>query len=72
MISSSEENYSIYSTPSPGAFPNAEVLYPPCHEATSTYGTPGPTPPPFSEDTKNKALARAGNQCECTKWSGCH
>ena len=51
---------------------NAEVLCPPCHEATTTYGTPGPTPLPFSEETKKKALARAGNQCECTSWSGCH
>jgi 5-methylcytosine-specific restriction endonuclease McrA len=51
---------------------NAEVLCPTCHEATSTYGTPGPTTPPFSEDTKKKALERAGNRCECTRTGGCH
>lgn len=51
---------------------NAEVLCPPCHEATPSYGTPGPTPPPFSEETKKKALARAGDQCECTRTGGCH
>jgi len=51
---------------------NAEVLCSKCHEATSTFGTPGPTPPPFSEDTKKKALARAGNQCECIRTGGCH
>ncbi len=51
---------------------NAEVLCNPCHEATPTYGTPGRTPPPFSEDTKAKALQRAGYQCECTRTSGCH
>jgi len=27
---------------------NAEVLCSKYHEATSTYGNPGPTPPPFS------------------------
>lgn len=51
---------------------NAEVLCPQCHAATSTYGTPGKTPPPFSDDTKQKALRKAGNQCECTKTGGCH
>ena len=51
---------------------NAEVLCGSCHEATSTYGTPGRTPPPFSEETKAKAMRRAGNQCECTRTGGCH
>ena len=51
---------------------NAKVLCPPCHEKTSTYGTPGRTPPAFDEDTKQRALRRAGNQCECTSSQGCH
>ena len=51
---------------------NAEVLCNPCHEATSSYGTSGTSPPAFSQDTKDKVLKRAGNQCECTRTSGCH
>lgn len=51
---------------------NAEVLCPKCHQATSTYGTPGESPPPFDEETKTKALKRAGYQCECTRSGGCH
>ena len=51
---------------------NAEVLCSPCHEATSTYGTPGNSPPEFSEETKAMARRRAGNQCECTRTGGCH
>ncbi len=51
---------------------NAEVLCQPCHKATSTFGAPGNTPPSFDEDTKQRALRRAGNQCECTKSGGCH
>jgi len=51
---------------------NAEVLCSPCHEATRTYGTPGVSPPDFSEETKNAALRRAGNQCECTRTGGLH
>ena len=51
---------------------NAEVVCPPCHEGTWTYGTPGYSPPEFTEDTKARALRRAGNQCECTRTTGCH
>ncbi len=51
---------------------NAEVLCQPCHEATPSYGTPGGSPPDFSEQTKQAALRRAGNQCECTRTGGCH
>lgn len=51
---------------------NAEVLCSPCHAATSTYGTPGKSPPAFSETTKEAALRRAGDQCECTRTGGCH
>lgn len=53
-------------------FDNAEVLCQKCHAATSTYGTPGTSPPAFGEDTKARALKRAGNQCECTRTGGCH
>ena len=51
---------------------NAEVLCEPCHNATSTYGTPGRTPPAFTEETINAALRQAGDQCECTRSGGCH
>jgi 5-methylcytosine-specific restriction endonuclease McrA len=51
---------------------NAKVLCQKCHAATHSYGTPGKTSPDFSQDTKDKALRRAGNQCECTSISGCH
>ena len=51
---------------------NAQVLCQRCHESTTTYGTPGETPPPFSEATKERAIRRAGNQCECTSDRGCH
>jgi len=50
---------------------NAEVLCQTCHSETSTYGEPGQSPPDFDEDTKQKALRRAGHRCECTR-SGCH
>lgn len=51
---------------------NAEVLCSTCHEATGTYGTPGKSPPPFDQTTKDRALRNAGNQCECTRTGGCH
>ena len=51
---------------------NAEVLCEPCHEATSSYGTLGTSPPAFSQETKEAALQRAGWQCECTRSGGCH
>jgi 5-methylcytosine-specific restriction endonuclease McrA len=51
---------------------NAKVLCEPCHSATSTYGAPGASPPPFAPATKEEALRRAGHRCECTSLSGCH
>lgn len=51
---------------------NAQVLCKKCHAATTTYGTSGKSPEPFSEDVKNKALKRANNRCECTSTRGCH
>ena len=51
---------------------NAEVLCPNCHEATSSYGTPGKTSPDFDQETKDKAMKHAGNQCQCTRLGGCH
>ena len=50
---------------------NAQVLCQLCHEETSTYGEPGQSPLDFDEDTKAKALRRAGNRCECSR-DGCH
>lgn len=51
---------------------NAEVRSSSCHAATSAYGDPGKSPEPFSEETKERAMRRAGNQCECTRSGGCH
>lgn len=51
---------------------NAEVLCQNCHKATSTYGVSGTSPEPFTQETKDKALKRANNQCECTRTGGCH
>jgi len=51
---------------------NAQVLCGPCHEGTATYAEPGKSPPPFDQTTKDKALKRAGSQCECTSTRGCH
>jgi 5-methylcytosine-specific restriction endonuclease McrA len=50
---------------------NAQVLCQSCHVNTSTYGIEGKSPPEFSSKTKEKALIRAGNRCECKK-DGCH
>jgi 5-methylcytosine-specific restriction endonuclease McrA len=51
---------------------NAEILCPKCHQATGSYGTPGTSPPRFSQDVKDRAMRRAGNRCECTRTGGCH
>ena len=51
---------------------NAEVLCKRCYTATSTYGNPGKSPPFFDQATKDKALKRAGYQCECVRTGGCH
>ncbi len=50
---------------------NARVLCPLCHSNTTTYGQPGKSPADFPQDVKDKALKRAGNQCECTR-EYCH
>jgi len=50
---------------------NAQVLCQSCHENTSTYGMEGKSPPEFSTKTKEGALLRAENRCECEK-EGCH
>lgn len=51
---------------------NAEVLCSWCHQTTSSFGTAGISPPAFTQETKDKALKRAGYRCECTRTSGCH
>jgi hypothetical protein len=51
---------------------NAEVLCGPCHQATRSFGVPGKSPPPFSQEVKDRAIRAAGNECECTRTSGCH
>jgi 5-methylcytosine-specific restriction endonuclease McrA len=51
---------------------NAEVLCQSCHKTTSTYGTSGKSPFPFDQTIKDRALHRAGNQCECTRIGECH
>lgn len=50
---------------------NAQVLCHDCHVNTQTYGVPGNSPAPFTQDTKDAALRRAGNRCECTR-DRCH
>jgi hypothetical protein len=51
---------------------NALVLGPDCHSGTSSYGSPGKSPDPFTKETKMKALANSGHQCQCTSTGGCH
>jgi len=51
---------------------NAEVLCSDCHSNTSTYGTPGKSPEPFTQDTIMKALRRADFRCECTRFTCLH
>lgn len=51
---------------------NAEVLCHQCHVATHSFAVPGVSPPDFSQDTKDKALKRAGSRCECERTGGCH
>jgi 5-methylcytosine-specific restriction endonuclease McrA len=51
---------------------NAEALCQACHTATGSYGTPGKSPADFDDATKQRALTRAGSQCECTRTGGCH
>lgn len=51
---------------------NARVLCKQCHRNTSTYCDPNhKSPPAFSQETKEKALKRAGYSCECTKGTCC-
>jgi hypothetical protein len=51
---------------------NAQVLCTSCRQHAVTYGTPGKAPLSFAEHIKEKALKRAGYQCECTSARGCH
>lgn len=52
---------------------NALVLCEECHEKTPSYGEQGTSPPDFTEETKQQALRRAGNQCQCVDGQrGCH
>ena len=50
---------------------NAQVLCQNCHKKTLSYGTPGISPPEFSEETKKKALQQAENRCQCIR-NNCH
>ncbi len=51
---------------------NARVLCKKCHQNTSTYCDPNhKSPPAFNQETKDKALKRAGHRCECTKGTCC-
>lgn len=51
---------------------NAEVLCKRCHSATPAFGDPGNGLLPFGRDTMEKALVRAGYQCECVRTGDCH
>jgi len=50
---------------------NAQVLCHDCHKNTNTYWLQGNSPPAFTEETKQAAKIRAGNQCECVE-ENCH
>jgi 5-methylcytosine-specific restriction endonuclease McrA len=51
---------------------NAQVLCRRCHAATKGYELPGRRPPAFDQATKDAALSRAADQCECTRIGACH
>jgi hypothetical protein len=51
---------------------NAQVLCTSCRQHAVTYATSGKAPLSFAEHTKERALKRAGYQCECTSARGCH
>lgn len=55
-----------------GTLDNAQVLCTSCRMGAVTYGTPGKAPLSFADHTKERALKRAGYQCECTSTRGCH
>jgi len=55
-----------------GSLDNAQVLCTSCSVGVVTHGTPGKTPLSFSDHTRQRALKRAGYQCECTSTRGCH
>ena len=51
---------------------NAMVLCHKCHLNTCTYGDQNhKSPPPFTQEVKDKALRRAGYRCECEKQTCC-
>ena len=51
---------------------NAEVRCFQCHQATQQNIYAPVSSPPFSQATKDGALRRAGNRCECMRMGGCH
>lgn len=51
---------------------NTKVICETCHTVAPTYVALGKALPAFTEETKNAALKRTGNQCECTWSGGCH
>lgn len=46
---------------------NAQMLCAECHQATESYGAPGLSPSPFSQDVIGAAKLRAQGRCECTR-----
>jgi hypothetical protein len=46
---------------------NAQMLCAECHQATESYGTPGLSPTPFSQDVIGAAKLRSHGRCECTR-----
>jgi hypothetical protein len=51
---------------------NAVVLCRRCFASVPGLGKPGQALPDFPEDVKARAIAKAGNRCECTSYRGCH
>ncbi|MCB5230001.1 MAG: hypothetical protein WCX83_02110 [Candidatus Cloacimonas sp.] len=54
------------------AIDNARILCRECYNASIDGGPPVFHAPPFSQATKDGALRRAGNRCECERMGGCH
>lgn len=51
---------------------NIKVYCKACYEALVGKGRPDESIADVSPDTRDRALMRSGNRCECTSSKGCH